>query len=560
MIERSGLYFAPIAQGYDDFVAAQQRLGAVKVEVTSTGAILESHNLRLRLRRAHQADEAKECMRAVYFDLLILDCRDLGTGIADAAVANIAAVSLLDALRSEGDAELRFSFSRAVALVGCADTEVVDRLIFALGERRVGACLHDLSLLTGASPPAQAKARLAEQFWTFCDSALTQRRPGKKSINLAGGGISAIYYELGVIKCLEDACDCDLRDFDMFFGISAGAFVAAGLANGFHIDELIANIGDVGGAWPHQFRLRWRNLNIGELPRRLGHVQKNLAQYLVRTLRGQADFSVSTIVGTYASLLGPMFDNAEIEKMIRGAFSLAGHTDDFHALSRELYIGATDQDSRESVLFGDEPFRDVPISKAIRASSASHPFFTSVRIGERYFTDGMVTRTSNVSTAIDKGADLVFVIEPFVPLIVDKPGYNARHGNLWLIIQDLKTIGYSRFARAREEILRQNPQVSVYTFVPSNRMRELMSQNPFATRNFHPIVCEAYQSTYRRMRQIEYKLRAELAMHGIHLDLAPVEARVTRLSAAAKPDARLLLEGEAGQQGATEPGDRAPSR
>jgi NTE family protein len=541
MIERKALYFSPIAAGFDDFLAAQRRLSGVNVEQTATGAILEGRNLRIHLECAHQSDEARGRMRAVYFDLLILDGRDLGAAVADATVAQIAATGLLDALRSEGDPELRFPLSRAVALIGGADPEVVDRLIFSLGERYLGACLHDLSLSAGRGADALAKARLAEQFWTFCDSVLLHCKPGKKSINLAGGGISGIFYELGVVKCLQDSCDCDLRDFDMFFGISAGAFVAAGLANGFHINDLLADLGKPGGAWPSEFRLRLRHLNFGELPRRLGTVQKNMAQYLVRMLRGKVDFSVSRVFGTYAAMLGPMFDNTEIERTLREVFSVPGHTNDFRALARELYISATDQDSREPVLFGDEPWRDVPISQAIQASSASHPFFTSVQIGDRRYTDGMVTRTSNVSTAIHKGADLVFVIDPFVPLIVDTPGTNARHGNLWLIIQDLKTIAFTRFARVREEILRQNSQVSVYTFVPSNRMRELMSQNPFATRNFHPIVCEAYKSTYRRMRQIEHKLGAELALHGIHLDLNPVAAHVARLASAHKPDARILL-------------------
>ncbi len=72
------------------------------------------------------------------------------------------------------------------------------------------------------------------------------------------------------------------------------------------------------------------------------------------------------------------------------------------------------------------------------------------------------------------------------------------------------------------------------------------------SRNFHPIVCEAYKSAYRRLQKLEYKIRGELASHGITLDLAPVEERAHRLAEATRPDAGALL-------GSANPGKRASS-
>jgi NTE family protein len=195
------------------------------------------------------------------------------------------------------------------------------------------------------------------------------------------------------------------------------------------------------------------------------------------------------------------------------------------------------------VLFGDEDLDHVPISQAIQASAAVHPFFPSVEIEGRFYTDGVVTRTSNMTTAIRKGADLVFVADPFVPLISEEPGFNARHGNLWIIEQDFKTVAFTRFRRISEQVLKQNSHVSAYAFVPSNRMRRLMSQNPFVARNFHPIVCEAYRSTARRLHQMKYRLKGDLAAHRIELDLDLVNYRVEALRSARKADVRILLNG-----------------
>jgi len=213
-------------------------------------------------------------------------------------------------------------------------------------------------------------------------------------------------------------------------------------------------------------------------------------------------------------------------------------------LGPELYIGATDQDTREHVLFGEPGFDDIPISRAVQASAAMHPFFPPVEINGRYYTDGIVTRTSNLRAAINHGADLVFVLDPFVPLISEDAGFNARHGNMWIVEQDYKTMSFTRFSQARQELARANPFVNTYTFVPSNRMRRLMAkQNPFVSRNFHSIVCEAYRSTWRRLKKLEYKITGELAGHHIRLDLSEAADKVEKLRELKRADVRVLLGG-----------------
>ena len=430
--------------------------------------------------------------------------------------------------------------------MGDPDEVRADRLVFAMGERHVGACLRDASLSARFRDqrPAEERGRFAEALWSLCHRLLVERRHGRKSINLAGGGISGIYYELGVLKCLDDAFDIDIRDFDSYYGISAGSVVAAGLANDFAVDDLLRKLGRVDRSWPYRLQLGLRHLNVGELPRRFMLVQRELARYVSRMLKGEDELSVTSLLGSWAVALGPLFDNTEFELVLRKLFTSEGRSNDFRDLTRRLFIGATDQDRREPVLFGSDGFDHVPISRAIQASTAMHPFFPSVEIDGRRYTDGIVTRTSNLRNAVDRGADLVFVIDPFVPIVSDEAGFNARHGNMWIMEQDYKTLSYTRFEQARNEILRRDSRVAVYTFVPSNRMRRLMSaQNPFVSRNFHPIVCEAYRSTFRRLQKVEYKLAGELRSHGITLDLEPVEEKVRALAEARTLDARFLMGG-----------------
>ncbi len=545
---RSILWFTPLAHTFHELEESVRKQRSPRSSAGDGGVTWSHRGLELRLDVVSRLEDAVGGLDQTYYSLVVVDCRDVPHEGADLDLQERAVEAFLDVQRQQRDGERRFPRGRVVVLVGGPDAERVDRMMFRLGELHVGAAVRDRSLAADLSRSRRDEARraLVEELWATMRRLLNQRSGGRRSINCAGGGISGIYYELGVLKCLHDALDCDIRDFDMFFGISGGAVVASCLANGFHIDDLLVKVGDMDNGWRYKLRVGWKQLNVAEVPRRLLLAQRELLSYLMRMLRRQDDFSIASVLGTYAVVLGPIFDNSDFEKVLRRLFSSEGHSNDFRRLQRELYIGATDQDRREAVLFGAEGHDDVPISVAVQASSAMQPFFPPVEVGGRFYSDGVLTRTSNLRGAIERDADLVFVIDPFVPLISDEAGFNARHGNMWLLEQDLKTMAFTRFANARDEIARANQHVRIYTFLPSNRMRHLMSsQNPFVARNFHPIVCEAYRSTYRRLKALEYKLSGELAGHGIGLALEPVQEKVELLRDASAPDVRLLLDDEA---------------
>ena len=58
-------------------------------------------------------------------------------------------------------------------------------------------------------------------------------------------------------------------------------------------------------------------------------------------------------------------------------------TDDFRMLQRELYLTATDLDTTDRIVFGEGEWRDVPISRAVAASSALPLIYEPVEIKGR---------------------------------------------------------------------------------------------------------------------------------------------------------------------------------
>ncbi|MBW1758651.1 MAG: patatin-like phospholipase family protein, partial [Deltaproteobacteria bacterium] len=319
-------------------------------------------------------------------------------------------------------------------------------------------------------------------------SLTSSRRIGKTAICASGGGITGIYYEMGVLKCLDDCLtNCGVNDFDMMFGISAGAVVTCLLSVGYTPDEFMAGIAGVpGGRVPplSLSLLRLSHFNHEDLRWRLSSAAKTGLRAFWDTVRGRGGDTAEKLFLEYTSLVGAPFHSSEFEVILRRVLQLSGSTNDFRKLPMELFIGASDQDARSHVLFGSEGYEHVPISKAVQASLSVNPAFSSVPIDGRYYEDGAITRTSNFVEAIKRNATLIFTLDPFVPYVSKLPGVAHRRGVLYNIDQDIRTISFTRFERTRNSTLRENPEVSSYTFLPSNTLRRLLSTNPMDHRPY----------------------------------------------------------------------------
>src|SRR5690606_37781872 len=106
-----------------------------------------------------------------------------------------------------------------------------------------------------------------------------------------------------------------------------------------------------------------------------------------------------------------------IERYVREALSDPDRSDDFRELERELYLPATDLDTTERVILGEGEWADVPISRAVAASSALPFIYEPVEIKGRELIDGGILSTTNVDVAIERGARFVVVINPLVPYV-----------------------------------------------------------------------------------------------------------------------------------------------
>ncbi|MGB5416019.1 MAG: patatin-like phospholipase family protein [Polyangiales bacterium] len=470
---------------------------------------------------------ATDALRSAYVNLLLVDlrwCENFENRVAEIR-------QLLKELDHDEDIEQRYGFHRIVVLVSGPDAHRLDDLIIELGAVGVRYVLRQD--FHEDQPAWSSDTSFAAEVLQMADGLTSSRRIGKTAICGSGGGITGIYYEMGVLKCLDDCLtNCGVNDFDMMFGISAGAVVTSLLSVGYTPDELMAGIAGVKGGRVPPFSLsllRLSHFNHEDMRWRMTSAAKTAVRAFWDALRGRGGDTAEKLFLEYTSLVGAPFHSSEFEVILRRALHTAGSTNDFRKLPLELYVGASDQDARSHVLFGSEGYDHVPISKAVQASLSVNPAFSSVPIEGRYYEDGAITRTSNFIEAINRNATLVVTMDPFVPYVSKLPGVAHRRGVLYNIDQDIRTITFTRFERARNATLRKHPEVSSYTFLPSNTLRRLLSTNPMDHRPYLEIWRGSYLSALQRIDQLCHRLRGDLAEQGMLLDTSLAEVVAEQL-------------------------------
>ena len=70
-------------------------------------------------------------------------------------------------------------------------------------------------------------------------------------------------------------------------------------------------------------------------------------------------------------------------------------------------------------MLGGPDWDDVPISRAVAASTALPMVYKPVEIKGRHLVDGGLRSTTNVDVAVEAGAKFVIVVNPLVPYVND---------------------------------------------------------------------------------------------------------------------------------------------
>ena len=390
--------------------------------------------------------------------------------------------------------------------------------------------------------------------------AQSRKLPRKPRIAmaLAGGGPLGAIYEIGALCALEDSLiGIDLRALDHYVGVSAGSFIAAGLANGMGPHDLCASfIESDSGAPAAVFDPAWlMTPAYDEFIRRAIMFPGLLAGALWRVTAGRKPIT-QVIERLGAGLPTGIFSNHKIHEQLSRLFAQSGFTNDFRQLKTRLTLVATNLDTGEAAPFGQPGWDHVPISQAVQASSALPGLFPPVELEDQYYVDGALKKTLHASVALEHGVDLMLCLNPLVPFdatvpaspqVMQRglaPGLRAIprivDGGLPAVLsQTFRSMIHSRLELGMKHYEHVYPQTDILLIEPDHRDPELYLANTFSYAQRRHLAEHAYQQTRRLLRSRKTSLSLKLGRHGITLNHEALDNPRAHLCAPAKPPTRL---------------------
>ncbi|HTP20049.1 MAG TPA: patatin-like phospholipase family protein [Solirubrobacteraceae bacterium] len=376
-------------------------------------------------------------------------------------------------------------------------------------------------------------------------SGQRRRTRSKSALVLGGGGFTGGVYEIGALRALDLlSVNRTVNEFDVYVGTSAGAFVAAAVANGITPEEMMRVIvQQVPTSFPDARVNALLHPNYREFVRKGAQIPFRLAQLIRSLIRDLGQVSaVDLAVGLAELLPSGLYSEKGLERYVRTILSGEDRTDDFHLLQNELYIAATDLDTCERIVFGAEDWDDVPISTAVAASSALPMIYTPVRVKNRELVDGGIVSTTNLDIAVEAGAKFIVVVNPLVPYVNDFHkriptigGSRARRvsdmGFPQIGYQAFKLLAYQRLHDVARRWEQRYPGVDIILIEPEPN-DELMFQTSIMNYTSRvDIARHGFQSVTLKLANDYPRFKRICARHGIEISATRVRKVVKHFEA-----------------------------
>jgi NTE family protein len=375
-----------------------------------------------------------------------------------------------------------------------------------------------------------------------------RKKRSRTALVLGGGGFTGGVYEIGALRALDLlSVNRTVNEFDVYVGTSAGSFVAALTANGVTPEEMMRV---VGGQAPTPFRdadvSTLLRLNVGEAAQKAAIAPFRIAG-LLRNMVGQFGrlnqlTPMDLILGLAELLPSGLYSGAGIEDYVRSVLTDPDRTDDFRLLNRELYLAATDLDSCERVVFGAQGWDDVPISTAVRASTALPMVYKPVKVKDRELIDGGIVSTTNVDIAVEAGAKFIVVVNPLVPYVNDfkeqvptfrgsRPRRISDMGFPQIGYQTFKLLAYQRLHELAKQWKDRYPGVDIVLIEPGPTDELMFKTSVMNYTSRVDIAKHGFESVTLKLAEDYDEFKEVCARHGIEISATRVRKVVSHFSA-----------------------------
>jgi NTE family protein len=373
-----------------------------------------------------------------------------------------------------------------------------------------------------------------------------RRRPrrSRTALVLGGGGFTGGVYEIGALRALDLlAVNRTVNEFDVYVGTSAGSFVAALTANGVTPEEMMRVVN-------RQVPTPFTDVDRGTLmrPNALEFAQSaallplrmlGLARTFVTQARSTS--LIDLAVGIAEALPSGLYDGSGIQQYLEEVLSHPDRVNDFRLLEHDLFLTATDLDTCDRVVFGGPDWDDIPIGRAVAASTALPMVYKPVEIKGRHLVDGGLRSTTNVDLAVEAGAKFVIVVNPLVPYVNDFQkviptmwGSRVRRvrdmGFPQIGYQAFKLIAHQRLHEAVSHWKELYPGVDILLIEPDPNDELMFETNILNFTRRVEIARHGFESVTLKLASDYDELKEICAKHGIEISATRVRKVVRKFA------------------------------
>ncbi|MBA2792579.1 MAG: patatin-like phospholipase family protein, partial [Thermoleophilaceae bacterium] len=190
-------------------------------------------------------------------------------------------------------------------------------------------------------------------------------------------------------------------------------------------------------------------------------------------------------------------------------------------------------DTCERIVFGEEGWDDVPISRAVNASSALPMVYRPVEVKGRHLVDGGIRSTTNVDIAVERGAKFVVVVNPLVPYVNDFQktmptvvGSRTRRvadmGYPQVGYQAFKLLAHQRLHEAVSHWRERYPGVDIVLVEPDPNDELMFETNILNFSKRVEIARHGFESVTLKLANDYDNLKSVCERHGIEISLSRV--------------------------------------
>ena len=250
---------------------------------------------------------------------------------------------------------------------------------------------------------------------------------------------------------------------------------------------------------------------------------------------------IDIAVGLAEALPSGLYDGRGVQQYLEKVLSDPDRVNDFRLLENELYLPATDLDTCERIVLGGPDWDDVPISRAVAASTALPMVYKPVEIKGRHLVDGGLRSTTNVDVAVEAGATFVVVVNPLVPYVNDFQkviptmwGSRVRRvrdmGFPQIGYQAFKLLAHQRLHEAVAQWKERYPGVDIILIEPDPNDELMFETNILNFTRRVEIARHGFESVTLKLASEYDDLKAICAKHGIEISATRVRKVVDKFA------------------------------